>query len=140
VSDSQRARLATLFLQLFSADELRRFFAWTDRYKALHPELPEHASPKQTADTAASLLLRDRLVDGALFDAIRKERPRRVDDLAATARDLGVAWSPDGAPPAPPAPAETDMSQKPWASRHETLIVVLVVALLAATLIVLLAT
>lgn len=82
--------LHELFLNMFSADELRRFLRYREGGDALLAELPTRGSYAELAEQAVEQADRRGLVDDAFFDALVAERPRRKAEIDA----VRALWTP----------------------------------------------
>ena len=95
--------LADLLRSLFSADELRRFLRYLPGGDRLVAELPAlGASLAILTQDAVDLLKRQGLIDAALFEGLKAERPRRALEIEQVARawSLPVTSEPRAAPAA----------------------------------------
>ncbi len=83
------ATLPALLIELFSEAELRPFLRKLPRATDLVEALPgQTATYAHQVDEAVAALQRRGLVNSALFDALRRERPVRVADIDAVERSV----------------------------------------------------
>ena len=84
---SREAALHRLLLDLFSADELRRFIRYRPGGGEMIAALPgQMTSLAELAHAVVDLLVRRSEVDAGFFAAIEAERPRRHGDIDAVRR------------------------------------------------------
>lgn len=85
------SNLAALLLDLFSADELRRFLRHLPDGDPIVAALPgPNASPAALASEAATYFQRHGLIRRDLRDKLVVERPRRVDDIDRVFSAAGI--------------------------------------------------
>jgi hypothetical protein len=78
-----RVALERLLLDMFGDSELRRFVAYLPGGDELKAQLPSGGAPVDFAHALVARLVRRGEVDGALFDALAVERPRRAAEIAS---------------------------------------------------------
>lgn len=78
--------MARLLAELFTADELRRWFGGDPTRKNILEKLPgQTATPAEIFDAAVGAMVRAGLVDADLFQRLAHEFPRRIDKVHETA-------------------------------------------------------
>ena len=96
-----RTALADLLAELFTAHELRTFFADLRATPPLDRALPgEIAGLERLAQDGAALLGRHGLIDAGLFDALAAARPAKIARIREAAAALKVPWAPPEGPTA----------------------------------------
>jgi hypothetical protein len=79
---SRELALRRIFLDMFSADEVRRFVRYLPHGSEMDGALPgAGSSPATLVDAVVEVAVRMGIVDGAFFDALVAERPRRKDEI-----------------------------------------------------------
>ena len=88
---SPASQLHQLFTEMFSADELRRFLRYHVPIPGILDALPgPSTSALEFAFAAEELLRRWNAVDAGLFEALRRERPRRISEINSVACAFGL--------------------------------------------------
>jgi hypothetical protein len=83
--------LVKLLTSIFVEGELAQFVTFSDRYSVFAADLPgKGASQAKVAAAVVKQLQARKLLDRSLFDALKRERPGRSEDIAAVER----LWAP----------------------------------------------
>ncbi len=99
-SNSRRAALEDLLVDLFGISELRRWLVRGPDGTTLDGELPEHGpSPREFAHKAVATLIRRRLIDIEFFDRLCRDFSLREADINAVRASWAAARPPGEGPP-----------------------------------------
>ena len=90
-SRDRELALRRVFLDMFSADEVRRFIRYLPHGNEMDGALPgTGSSPATLVDAVVDIAVRMGVVDATFFDALVAERPRRKDEIDRVRRMFGV--------------------------------------------------
>ena len=92
---TQRSALEDLLRDLFDADELRAFLRRCDHGATLEASLPLGAvTPAALVSHAVGALIRRGEVDAPFFDALVRERPKRIARIEVVRQMwIAAAWN-----------------------------------------------
>jgi hypothetical protein len=86
-SQTREQALGRIFLDMFSADEVRRFIRYLPHGNEMDAALPGASSaPATLVAEVVTTAIRMGIVDSAFFDALVAERPRRKDEIERVRR------------------------------------------------------
>jgi len=111
LSHDARRAVERMLLQMFSLSEMRRLVRYLPNGGQMSAELPGRwVSPRDMAEAVVEVLNRNQALDGAFFDAVIEERPRRRHEVEEV-RDIVAQSARQPSPATGPAPSSAPLRQ-----------------------------